>query len=215
MPTTVIGDNTGDDYSGTEDTQIQSANDTAGGDGPSFEVTKYAVGVHISALVRFPGLSNIPSNALFSSTTFSLYLEDAVGVGPHTLTAYRLLQPWVELYACWVSYNNVGGFWGTPGGLSDGVDRIATVSATASVSATPGYFVFSGAQLAIDAQGMCNGTYPNYGWIIERTDGLDDTTYRQFTARTGADGQRPKLTANWATGLNVMVGRVRSSGVLN
>jgi len=198
MSVTVIGDNsTGVDYTGTDDTQIQSANPTIPGEGSSWEVTKYSSGVHISALIRLTGLSNIPSNAIIDDVTLSIYLEDAVGAGPHTISAYRLFRAWNET-ATWEAFTNGGGdIWGTNGALNTTTDRSSTVSGTTSVSTTPGYFNITGAQLIADVQAIVNSTNTNEGWILERTDGADDTTYRQFTASEGTDGQRPKLTVTW------------------
>ena len=197
MPTVTIGNNTGDDYAGTEDAQIKSNNSSANyGGRTNFECTKYASGNHTHALLGFSGLSNLPSSITVSDSSLNIYCVGHSD-GERTITARRLLRSWIEGTAngqeqsgscSWSSYG--GGNWTTSGALSDGNDRSSTVSGTGSLKGS-GWLEISGSQLNTDIQ---NGYQ---SWHLERTDGADDHAYDIFTSSEGSDGNRPYVSVTY------------------
>jgi hypothetical protein len=202
MPTVVIGNNTGDDYSGTEDAQIKESSPTyTYGNRITMEITKYASGDHTNTLLRFKGLSNLPSGITVSASAINLYCASHSS-GSRTATAKRLLRDWVEGWGdsishdsdtpnmcCWDEYGD-GNSWATAGGLSDGNDRSSTSSGTMAMDGT-GYKELTGSQLNTDIQNGYNQ------WHLERTDGEDDSTWDTFTSSEGTDGQRPYLSVTY------------------
>jgi len=212
MPTVVIGDNTGDDFSGTEDAMVKNFSTRVGfnyGGSTLLEITKYtATPDHAHSLIRFTGISNLPSSITVSSASVSLYLNGGGGSKTHILTMKRLLRTWTENTLNGTtgdaSNNNysIGNAWTTGGGLSDGNDRSATVSDTILANNTFNEYKTSAdiAQLRTDIENFASGANTNDGWHFERTDDQDDTQYRDFTSSEGTDGQRPYLTIVYTTG---------------
>ena len=197
MPTVKIGDNTGDDYSGTIDTRIvSSAATTNYGSGSSFQVNKWGSGNWTHGLVSFTGLSNISPTVTVSAATVYLYLSSTAGTNTQTMSFKRLLQNWVELQSTWNIYST-GNNWGTAG-ATNVTDRSSTDSGGMSVDGTTGvYKSMSSAQLAQDVADFINGVYSNYGWHIERTDGSNDSTTRTFISKDGNNAQRPYLSVTY------------------
>jgi hypothetical protein len=196
MPTVVIGNNTGDDYSGTEDTMLRSAfPDDNYGSNIDFNVQRYASGNHVTSLVRFTGLSSISSRVSVSSASLYIF-KNGGNSNNNTITARALLRNWSESVATWNVYST-GNSWATAGGLSDGTDRSSNVSATIISGDTGEYKTFSSAQLAADVEGCINGDASNYGWHFERTDGSNDSTYSEFSSSNNDDGQRPYLSVTY------------------
>lgn len=194
--TATIGDNTGNTYSGTDDTQLKAnAATTNYGSSGSMDVNKYGVGDHANALVKFTGLSSITGPVTVSSATLYLYYTGPTsGSDTHTIDVHRVLRAWVEAQATWNVYST-GNSWTTAGGLSDGNDRVATVSASFALigNTSPSYVAFTGAQLATDIENIINGVNTNNGFLVERSDAGDDTNFRVFASSEGSDGQRPYL----------------------
>lgn len=198
MTVVVIGDNTGNDFSGTIDSWLSSYfNGTNFSANETMEATKYGVGDHSNSVIAFTGLSNIPAGATITGATLSLYLSDAGGTS-NTVTLKRILRNWVEGQVTWNEYSS-GNAWTSGGAISDGNDRSATVTASLAINTTHEYKVFSDAQLIADIQAIVDGG-SNYGWTIERTDGQDDANYRIFVTSEGANGQRPYLTITYTAG---------------
>ena len=70
------------------------------------------------ALLKFAGISQIPSNALVMSATLKLkVLEDPAGNTTGVMKAHCLLRNWVEAEATWNIYST-GNNWGTAGGFN-------------------------------------------------------------------------------------------------
>jgi PEP-CTERM motif len=83
----------------------------------------------------------------------------------------------------YAKYNTVP--WKTPGG---GGDFVATESADTVVgqSVNTAYSWGSTAQMVSDVQGWLDGTFPNYGWLLENDSEALQTTFRAFYTREGA-----------------------------
>ena len=199
MPTEVIGDNTGDDYAGAEETRLVNytgSQDTNYNNG-YLEISKWAAGSDESdGVISFSGLSNISASSTVSSATLGIYRTEGSGTS-QDFDFHRCLRNWAETQATWNDYATSTA-WTSGGGRSDGNDRSATVSATLSAGTTNGYKTTSSAQLAADVEDFIDGTYTNYGWQGERNDGNGNNLYSRFTDSEGTDGQRPYLSVTYA-----------------
>jgi len=217
MPTEVVGDNTGDDYAGTEDAQIYNANTTNnhGGAEDSY-IIKYDASNHANMLLQFSGLSNISAPVTVSSATLYVYQNDHDGAGI-TATWYMVLRDWEEGTqddadrtndtpdsCCWDEYASSNG-WTTAGALSDGNDKQAAGSAM-TIGTAHEYKSSSAAQIATDVAYMINTL--NYGWVGIRTDGADDTLVSTMTTSDGTDGQRPYISVTWTAAGGGSVGAI-------
>ena len=190
MPTVVIGNNTGDDYSGTEDTVLYSdAPNSTYGTQTGLEC-KYTTLDRYNTLLKFSGLSNITGPVTVSAA--SIYLYGSNPLSNRTLYARRLLRNWSEDNATYNVYNT-GSSWSTAGALSDGNDRVASATGSLTVGTTANYDSFD---CAADVEDTINGDINNYGYIITRD--TKDTLYStSHTSSEGTDGQRPYLSVTY------------------
>jgi hypothetical protein len=204
MPTVTIGDNTGasaNTFAGTEDTQLSLSSPTTNyGSQATFEVHKYGVGNHIMGLISFPGLSNITGPVTVTAASLFLYYTSGA-VDNAVMTARRALRNWVEAQATWNIYATASN-WTTAGCLSDGNDRAAATSSAltqGNAAIVNQYYELVGdAQFIADVAGFINGTFPNYGWHLERTDGQDDTGFRTWASSEGTNATRPYLSVTYS-----------------
>lgn len=208
MPTVIIGNNTGDDYSGTEDAMIRrnsSVNNFGGS--TEFNIQKYNDSQHCNLLIRFTGLSNIPSGITISSALLYLYRNYGNMVTNNIITSRRLLRNWGEgthdwaaatsgeaSWDCYAYPNN----WTSAGALSSGNDISSLSGASITLTSGSGYFNNSNnAQFNSEIENICNGSYNNNGHLWTRTDGENDSTYNNFTSSEGTDGRRPYLSVTY------------------
>lgn len=169
MPIVVIGDNTGDDFSGCEDTLIgdQGGFDDFNFNGSDLQVAHALTGAanrSWKTLIKFSGLSNITGPVTVSSATLSLFWYDANPASAAVdISFHRLLRDWVEDQATYNDYRSDNA-WQTPGGTGDN-DRVSTASSTHEfgTSAPSDYEGIAG--LAADTEDFINGDASNYGWI--------------------------------------------------
>lgn len=207
MPTVVIGNNAGDDYSGTEDARLyQPWADYNFGANTQIVVSKYGSGNYSNTLLKFSGLSNL-SSITVSAATLAVYRSGGEGTA-HDITFQRVLRNWVEgaqtsglntadspASCCWNKYGSENS-WTSGGGISNGNDRSAVVTGSFS-SSDYGYKTISSSQLATDVQNMANGDYDNYGWNLEQTSNIDTGSYSVFDSSEGTDGRRPYLSVTY------------------
>lgn len=197
MTVTVIGDNTGDDFSGTEDNYIWQSNPTLNQGTSNNLAVRLQTADQINGLLSFSGLSNISPSSTVSSATVGIYKTQGVGTGTSTARFQRLLRNWNETQSTWNIWST-GNNWTTSGGLSDGNDRSATTTCDLAVDVTSAdnYKTVSSAQLAADVEDFIDGTSSNYGWILEQIDNTD--SYITYRASDYTDGQRPYLSVTHA-----------------
>lgn len=203
MPTVRIGLNTSDDAGGgCVDTQLDQATATTNYGSDTFlKIEKWGGGGHIHALVGFPDLSSIPSGATITSATLTLTRIDGSADGQtHTLTVTRLLRNWVEAQATWNVWATASN-WTTGGAADDGSDHENDLSATISVTDSAG--ACTSGDLSAIVQGWLDSDFANYGFRLERTDGADDTEWREFASSEGTDGSRPYLTVDYTEGASL------------
>ena len=201
MTVTVIGDNTGDDYSGTEDTFLfEAAPNNTYGTFPYFYINNHAVGQHMVTLLAFPGMSNIPSSATVTNASIFLYLGLPSGAGDHTVWTKRILVFYNTFGSTWINRESPEvGPWTTPGALSDGNDRSASYFETI-YNDTVEYKTFTGSLLVSDVQSFVNLDYNNYGWHFERIGTPGTGGLRRFQSSVGVDGERPYITITYTNG---------------
>lgn len=215
MPTVIIGNNTGDDYSGVEDGRLIQATPTTNyGTSDAFDMIKAVSGQYTHSLIRFSGLSNISESVTVSSAILSLYHFNGTSV--QTFSFRRLLRNWVESQATWNIYNT-GNNWSTAGATSDGNDRSSDVSATLTNASSTGTYRNSG-DLSADVESFINGDLINNGWHGERTGGQDDEFVVRFRSSNISDGQRPYLTVIYTesggSSLPAIINNYRQQGVM-
>lgn len=200
MSVATIGQNSGDTYSGCEDTDVR---DNGGAVGVNFQsdptcfVSKYALGDYRTNLIKFPGLTNLSGVTV---TDAKLYWKVVNGsVDPVTITLRRMLRNWVVSQATGNDYST-GNAWTATMGVSNGNDRSNTVTCSVAIGVVNQYYSFTSAQFISDVQDMINNPSTNYGWDQERTDGADDSGYREFVSSDGTDGSRPYLEVTYTSG---------------
>ncbi len=202
MPTVVITDNsTGGDFSGVEDVRIRLAAPTSNdGSGATLEATAYDVGDDNRTLIRFAGLSNIPSTATINSVTLTLNCSANLAnlTAPNEVVIHRCLRAFVEGQATWNVYST-GNSWASAGGLGSG-DAEASASHTEAPSSGTGDKTFSGAGLLADVQAWVDGSVTNNGWLVKHSgdpSASAQTKVYEFVSSEGADGSRPELSVTY------------------
>jgi hypothetical protein len=196
VTTIIISNNTGADYSGTDDTYIDKNIPTTNNNAETaIEVNAYSASIIRHGLVRFT-LPGVLSGATINSATLTLTTKFA-NSGGQTVGAYRCLKAWTEGGATWNKYDGSAD-WTTAGGY-DTSDASATLSASASNGAPDANIDLTGANLIADVQAWASGT-TNNGWLLKRTAESSDSLYVGFYTSEGTDGSRPKLTVDYTAG---------------
>jgi len=202
MAVTVVGDNTGADYTGSEITYLGEDNATT-----NFGTNTRAYASHYSAnnescmMVSFSGLSNITSSDTVSDVELSMYQTTGTG-GTHTIDLRRHLRDWVEDECTWTIWST-GNNWTTGGALSQGNDISSTVTDTMSLTTADNdsYVSTTSAQMITDVDDFVGTPSTNYGWHFRRTDGAEDSEYYEWLTNDDVSAQlRPYLTVTHAAG---------------
>jgi hypothetical protein len=182
-----ITDNTTGTYTGVEDCEIDVSTPTTNL-GSASPMTSSSFNDE-KPLIKFSGLSNIPSNATVTDVTVRLYAVGSPVAGSTIFS--RVLRNWVENQATWNVFST-GNNWGTAGAAA-GTDAAAS-SATINHGTSTGYVSYQAAGLISDVQNWVNGTNPNYGWLL-----TDSANYFEVVSSEGTDGQRPELIVTYST----------------
>ena len=208
MTTATFGNNTGNTYSGTADAFLRENAATTNSNTITLKISKYDVGIHEHSLLKFTGLSNIPAAAIITNATLYLYVQDQAAAA-HTAAVRRLLRNWVETEATWNIYST-GNNWATAGGRGAGTDRVDAASASLNMpAATDVWTSVSSAGLIADVQGFVNGTYPNYGWHLERSSAANDLKWNEFDSSASTDTIRPYLEVVYQSSLTQLERGIR------
>lgn len=176
MTVFLIGENTGDDYSGTADSYLYSSDVNGSDSGIYIESGYYPI-------IKFSGISSLPAGTINSAT---MYLYQEWGYGSCAVAFRRCLRNWVETQANNSVYST-GNSWGATCG-TDSTDRVDTAIGTMSLGNSSGYKSLS---VTTDVEDFYDGTYSDYGWHGTRTSGGG-----LVTSRSGSDGQRPYLSVD-------------------
>jgi hypothetical protein len=159
-------------------------------------------------LVRFD-LSAIPCGATVTRAQLTMYMERGASAQPPTpVRLHRLLGAWGEGAsvsfggagseslagdANWLERQSPGVMWTVPGG-----DYVATSSATASVSISPGAVTWaSNPAMIADVTGWISNPSSNNGWIIINNE-VNQGTARKFSSRESTTAShRPALLVEY------------------
>lgn len=199
MPTVVIGNNTGNDTAGTEDSFITLGSPTVN-EGTNAEIlvrNNGGGGGERRGLLRFTGLSSYSGATV---TSAFIRLNPPSGYFGEIWTITKLTRAWVESEVTWNEYSS-GNSWATAGATGTG-DSDAASSGTGTLPLTDITFDITLNATGITAlQSMIDGS--NNGFLIV-SDG--DGTQR-VGSKDGADGVRPELhmTYTAAGGLAIPV----------
>ena len=193
-------------YTGLEDTHIrQSDPDIAQGSNFNsgvLEVTKYAIGDENRTLVRASGLSNLPANGNIQSAELRLY-QTVENIDGYNVSLRRVLQPWIDNSATWNQYDggliSPSGDWDLPGCSSDGLDREFLDSSTTYVDRD--LLTYHAIECTDIVQDIVDGTIStDHGWLLFRTSGGNDNSFKLFVSSEGTDGRRPELFVEYTVG---------------
>jgi hypothetical protein len=188
VPTVTITDNTSGDFTGVEDAKIEDNVNVNYGSGTDLEISHS----EWRSIIRFTGLSNIPSNATVTAVT--LRLNFTYAETPATVVAHRLLRNWVESEVTGTVYST-GNNWQIPNAKGD-LDRVGTASGSFSYGTGLGWKEFSSSGLVSDVQNWVDGTYQNDGWLLLCT----TSTYTTANSSEASDGTRPELIVTYTVG---------------
>jgi len=183
-------------YTGVDDLQLkQSYLTTNYSTFTSMEVTKYQPSDHTNALVKFTGVSNIPTGATITSATIYLYCNS--GSGSYYIDAFNVIQSWTNSGANWNTYDGTNA-WNIAGCLGSGIDQNSTAESYTSVNGSShGYYSWDVTSLV---QGWIDGSIANEGVHFCRQDAGNDSNFIRFTTSEGTDGQRPELVVVYTSG---------------
>jgi hypothetical protein len=210
MATATFGYNSTNTYQGSAGASFKENAPTTNYAGAHIECGKFGAANWTHAVIFFGSLANLPANAIISNVTLYLNLASQFGTATHTISLRRSLRDWVTVQMTWNIWAT-GQPWAIPGGTGSGTDRIATISGSGSIGTTlETYYALTGAGMVTDVQNWVNGTDPNLGWHLERTDGQNDSTTKYFYTDSGANGpngKRPYLEVTYSLPTTGMSGR--------
>lgn len=158
------------------------------------------------ALIAFD-LSSIPTNAIVTSATLSMFLSQAAG-GAQPISLSVVSQDWGEGAsdagdpggagtqaapndATWLHTFYNTNFWNNPGG-----DFSPTVSATTTVSSINTTYFWSGSGLAADVQSWVSNPTTNFGWVV-RGNEVSGGVAQRFNSGENSLGP-PQLTVTFS-----------------
>ncbi len=206
MPTVTIGENTADDYGGnTIDNRIVASSvDTNYGSSDILYFRSNAANRY-NVLLSFPDVTSLPSGLTVSSSSVNMYLKSQFSTDTFTIQWRKIDDDrnWIEDESTWNNASTTPDLeWTTPGCLSDGNDRSATVSASGSIASTLSqYYAHSGSQLNTDIENDVESVTESYGYIGERSDTSSSaTSYKGMSSSEDTNTQRPYLSVTYTTG---------------
>jgi hypothetical protein len=199
-----------DGTTGVDSNLISRAPTNTGGSGTVFNIgdENASFDEEWRGLVKFD-LSTVPAGAAISSATYSMFEYAAANTGTSNswpVGLKRVLRNWDETNASWNKYD-VTNSWTTAGATADGLDRVATSSATQMMDgvAASAMVNWTGDLLNADIQQYIDGTTPNYGWLIQGApnQGVVPIAYNNFyTSDHTTSTVRPKLVLNYTLPLS-------------
>lgn len=199
MTISTISQNTGATFTGVEETSIIQVNPTTNYvDEFLSHLNKYGVNDHAHVLVEVSGLSNIPPVDVISDVVMRIYLQFTSVPVSTTATVREILTPWVSSQATW-NEASTGVSWATGGALG-GADRDITSLGELGIDAAGVYLEVNTAGLTALFQDWHDGTTPNYGLHLERTDAGEDATTSRVQGANSSDYQRIEFVITHTVG---------------
>lgn len=145
------------------------------------------------SLLQFD-LSTLPSDAVISSATLSLYVKGASG-GAVTINAHKVTASWKENEVTWKARDKAGGLlWAAQGG-----DYNATIVSSATLDDTKNVWRAWNLTTLV-ADWVANPTN-NFGVILAAADGKAEKVFK--SSEDGTALQRPKLEVCYTAGLTL------------
>ena len=143
------------------------------------------------ALLKFTGISQIPSNALIKTATLKLkVLEDPAGNTTGVMKAHCLLRNWVEAEATWNIYST-GNNWGTAGGFNaSDCEQTDIGSVTLDPAVVAPNDVVSLALTPSRVQEWVHGTVTYYG-VLLKMETETDNSFAFHSSSAAVAGNRP------------------------
>lgn len=188
MTITTIGENTGNDFTGFVDYDMDAANPTVNYAGQTPIVTGSFSNTHHTVTIA-PGISNITGPVTVSAATVNLYRYNGSAVASNT-DIFKLLVASNEGQATW-NDRLTSTPWASGGASGSGTDRASTASDTVDVNGSLNVYVAF--NVATDAENDINGVSTHNGWVL----GIQEASrYSYFMSSEGTDGQRPYLEVN-------------------
>jgi hypothetical protein len=198
--TVTCGENTGDDLTGFEETELteESPTTNSGSDTPLY-LSGFSAATQRHAIFRCTGLASLPDDANVTAASLELRMTNAGG-GPVEVTLYRLRRAPVEAQATWTDYITSTA-WTTGGAADTTNDRFSSsLGVTTGVGGSAGYFSISQDDAAfmtvLEDIAAGNG---NEWFLLEVTVG-GGGTYEQYVTSEGTDTQRPYFELTYTTG---------------
>ena len=183
------------------DTYIDSANATTNfGTSATAQSGENNAGANNYRLLIKFDLSSIPTNAIVSSATLSLWTQLDRSTNTRSKDLYRMIQSWTEAGVTWNKYDGTNNWPGGAGAFGAADCDNAVVWATKSMTGTES--VDTEFQWVFDATGraeltkMINGTYTNNGWMLKTQTETDDA-WLFHSATSATSGFRPKLVIEY------------------
>jgi len=205
MTISTIGANTVDTFPGVEDTQIKQGSPTSNFSTDTLlQVTKYGVNNHTHTLMKFTGLSNIPSGDVISDVTLYVYNQFNTAPASTTASIRKILASWDNAQVTW-NEASTGVNWNTGGGIGAGTDRVDTALGTIPLDQVGTYQSLNSAALLTYIQGIHAGTITNNGFHLERTDAGEDALVSRVQGSLSSDNQRPYLEVTHAAGTSATI----------
>lgn len=146
------------------------------------------------SLIKFD-LSNLPADAIISSTTLSLYFANDYSDNARTFRVYRLKRAWVEAETTWNIYST-GNDWQTAGGFGAD-DCEQTDIGSRAFSATETLNEFKDFSLTPTTKA---GLDLGNGWLIKADTEVDDG-YSFYSSDEATAANRPKLVIVYSVGV--------------
>lgn len=141
------------------------------------------------AVMYFDPVGVVPLGSTISAASVRLKMTKSTLAGTNTFTLHRILADWGEGTsrgsggagslttpgsATWIHRFSPNQFWSANGG-----DFVASPSASLSVAGL-GYYTWSSAQLASEAQGWLNDPASNFGWMLRGNETSASPTAKRF-----------------------------------
>lgn len=191
-----------------DNTLFEDANgDTSNGSGPGLFCGRNSQGRARRTLLAFDLDAALPPRAAIDGVRLELHFSSSSDPVPRVLTLHRVFADWGEGAssssggggaaaqtgdATWLHTFYPLSLWSVAGG-----EFVAAASASASVSAEGGDFVWSSGQLTNDVVGWFNGGTGNFGWLLMGDESQPNTARRCESSESATDSYRPRLVISF------------------
>lgn len=199
MTTVTIGHRTGDTPGLDDCSPSQALPTAANGTGDRVYVSSVSAGAAKRAIFLMSGLSTIPSNAIVSAASLTLYRINSASP-TRNYNIHKLLKLPSEANSTW-NNQTTGTPWTSGGASGDGTDAdLTNIVATGAIPTGAGSTItISSAAFLSLVQGWIAGTVANYG-ILMKIDAEGTYSAGDFDIASGersTEAQRPYLTVTY------------------